>query len=167
MPARARREKGVRPLFSLNSRASKFFDSLQSGTVVGFNLLPGCLEHLSTRNNDDVYSCQWFMSPEELTNEPFRPITRDCVADLLAGSNTEPGRADRIGQSEAGHESAPKACPVFVDLEVFRPSPQFHRVETVSRFRPLARRRLSTMRPFFVCMRTRKPWVRRRRRTLG
>jgi hypothetical protein len=161
MIARARREKGVRPLFS------KFFDSLQSGTVVGFNLLPGCLEHLSTRNNHDVYSCQWFMSSEELSNEPFRPVADDRVSYFLAGGNAEPGRADVIWESETGHESATKACPAFVDLEVFRPSPQFHRVDTVSRLRPFARRRLSTVRPFFVCMRTRKPCVRRRRRTLG
>jgi hypothetical protein len=39
--------------------------------------------------------------------------------------------------------------------------------ETVSRLRPLARRRFSTIRPFLVRMRTRNPWVRRRRRLLG
>ena len=39
--------------------------------------------------------------------------------------------------------------------------------ETVSRLRPFARRRLSTSRPFLVLMRTRNPWVRRRRRRFG
>jgi hypothetical protein len=39
--------------------------------------------------------------------------------------------------------------------------------ETVSRFRPLARRRFRTSRPFFVLIRTRKPCVRRRRRRFG
>jgi hypothetical protein len=39
--------------------------------------------------------------------------------------------------------------------------------DTVSRFRPLARRRLRTSRPFFVLIRTRKPCVRRRRRLFG
>jgi len=39
--------------------------------------------------------------------------------------------------------------------------------ETVRRFRPFARRRFRTSRPFFVLMRTRKPCVRRRRRRLG
>jgi hypothetical protein len=38
---------------------------------------------------------------------------------------------------------------------------------TVRRFRPLARRRLRTRRPFFVLMRTRKPCVRLRCRLLG
>ena len=39
--------------------------------------------------------------------------------------------------------------------------------ETVSRFRPFARRRFRTSRPFFVAMRTRNPCVRLRRRRLG
>src|SRR6266705_2905419 len=39
--------------------------------------------------------------------------------------------------------------------------------QTVSRFRPFARRRLSTFRPPFVFIRLRKPWVFFRRRTLG
>ena len=39
--------------------------------------------------------------------------------------------------------------------------------ETVRRFRPFARRRFNTRRPFFVAILTRKPWVRRRRRLFG
>jgi hypothetical protein len=39
--------------------------------------------------------------------------------------------------------------------------------QTVSRFRPLARRRLRTFRPPFVFIRSRKPWVFFRRRTFG
>ena len=38
---------------------------------------------------------------------------------------------------------------------------------TVSRLRPLARRRLSTRRPFLLLIRTRNPWVRLRWRLLG
>ena len=38
---------------------------------------------------------------------------------------------------------------------------------TVSRLRPLARRRLSTLRPPFVVIRSRKPWVFARRRRFG
>ncbi len=39
--------------------------------------------------------------------------------------------------------------------------------QTVSRFRPLARRRLSTFRPPLVFIRSRKPWVFFRRRWFG
>ena len=42
-----------------------------------------------------------------------------------------------------------------------------HSDDTVRRFRPLARRRFNTRRPFLVFIRTRKPCVRRRRRVLG
>jgi hypothetical protein len=38
---------------------------------------------------------------------------------------------------------------------------------TVSRLRPFARRRLRTIRPFLVAIRTRKPWAFFRRRVLG
>jgi len=38
---------------------------------------------------------------------------------------------------------------------------------TVSRLRPLARRRFNTRRPFLVLIRTRKPWVRLRWRRFG
>jgi hypothetical protein len=43
----------------------------------------------------------------------------------------------------------------------------FYDEETVKRFRPLARRRFRTSRPFLVLIRTRNPWVRRRRRRFG
>jgi hypothetical protein len=39
--------------------------------------------------------------------------------------------------------------------------------DTVSRFRPFVRRRLRTILPFFVAIRTLKPWVFFRRRVLG
>jgi len=39
--------------------------------------------------------------------------------------------------------------------------------QTVSRFRPFARRRFNTFRPPFVFMRSRNPWVFARRRRLG
>lgn len=43
----------------------------------------------------------------------------------------------------------------------------FGGIETVSRFRPLARLRLKTLRPPGVAIRARKPWVRKRRVLLG
>jgi hypothetical protein len=43
----------------------------------------------------------------------------------------------------------------------------FDGVDTVSRLRPLARRRLRTAWPPLVAIRSRKPWVRRRRMRLG
>jgi hypothetical protein len=48
-----------------------------------------------------------------------------------------------------------------------RPRPESYSLLTVRRFRPLARRRLRTSRPFLVLMRTRNPCVRFRWRVLG
>jgi hypothetical protein len=53
--------------------------------------------------------------------------------------------------------SAPHAVP----REFYRSS------ATVSRFRPLARRRFNTMRPFFVDILTKNPWALARRRVFG
>ena len=44
---------------------------------------------------------------------------------------------------------------------------QSYSLLTVRRFRPLARRRFSTSRPFFVAIRTKNPCVRLRWRVLG
>jgi hypothetical protein len=108
------------------------------------------------------------MGSEQLANQALCPVSPNRVSNFLAGRNAEAGRSDLISQGEARHEPAAKTRALFKDLGKLRPSAQFHRDdETLRRLRPLARRRLSTIRPFFVCMRTRNPWVRRRRRRLG
>src|SRR5690349_15378753 len=53
------------------------------------------------------------------------------------------------------------------DRGVVSQSETYRDAETVSRFRPFARRRLRTRHPFFVLMRTRKPCVRLRWRRFG
>jgi len=132
--------------------------ALECGTVVGFNLPPGRIDHLPARNNDDIYSCQWFTGSKQLANQPFRPVTDDRVPDFLAGRNAEARRTDLVWQGEAGHQSSAVPRTVVVDPGELRPTAQFHRDdETDSLFRPFARRRFSTMRPFLVCMRTRNP----------
>ena len=66
-----------------------FFKALECSTVVGFNVPPGCINHLPARNNDDVYSCQWFAASKQLANESFRPVTDDRVSNFLAGRDAE------------------------------------------------------------------------------
>ena len=142
--------------------------ALECGTVVGFNVPPGRIDHLPARNNDDIYTSQWFAASKQLANEALRPVADDRVSNLVAGRDTKARRTDLVWQGEAGHEAAPIPGAVIVDLGELRPTAQFHRDDdTVSRFRPFARRRFKTMRPFFVCMRTRNPCVRRRRCRLG
>ena len=144
------------------------FKALECSTVVGFNVPPGRIDHLPARNNDDVYSCQWFAASKQLANEPFRPVTDDRVPYFLAGRDAEAGRADLVWQGEAGHEAAPIAAAMVIDLRELRPAAQFHRCDvTARRLRPFARRRFNTVRPILVAIRTRNPCVRRRRRRLG
>jgi hypothetical protein len=70
--------------------------ALECGTVIGFNVPPGRIDHLPARNNDDVYPCQWFTGSKQLSNEPFRPVTDDRVPDFLAGCNAEAWRTDLV-----------------------------------------------------------------------
>jgi len=145
-----------------------FLEALECSTVVGFYIPPGRIHNLPARNNDDVYTFQRFAASEQFSNEPFRPVADHRVANFLTGRNAEARRPHLVWEGEAGHQPAPIPSTVVIDLCELRPTPQFHRDdETVSRLRPFARRRFNTMRPFLVCMRTRNPWVRRRRRRFG
>ena len=143
-------------------------EALECSTVIGFNIPPGRIHHLSAWNDYDVYSCQRFAASEQLTNKPFRPVTDDRVSNFLAGRDAQARQAGLVWEGEAGHQAAPVTGTAIVDPCELRPPAQFHRDEvTLNRLRPFARRRFSTMRPFLLRMRTRKPWVRRRRRRLG
>ena len=134
------------------------FKALECGTVVGFNLPPGRIDHLPARNNNDIQSCQWLATPEQLSNEPFRSVPDDRVSNFLAGRDAEARRTDLVWQGEAGHQPSAVPGTVVVDSGELRPAAQFHRDdETDNRLRPFARRRFNTMRPFFVRMRTRNP----------
>src|SRR6185295_15187737 len=124
--------------------------------------------------------------PENLTNPPFGAVSDDGPPHFAGRNDAEPIPAQVIGGRHQRKEASGNAAPAALHaIELIsRPEPcratKLHRhsaerppepecqdVETVSRFRPFARRRLSTMRPFLVLMRTRNPWVRRRRRRLG
>ena len=137
-------------------------------TVVRFEIAPRRVDSLAAWNDDYIYSCQWFTGLKQLPDSPFRAVPDYCVSDLLAGCNAQARQTEVVPHREACHEPPSNAGAVLVDPGKLRPATQFHRDdETVNLLRPFARRRLSTIRPFFVFMRTRKPCVRRRRRRLG
>jgi hypothetical protein len=137
---------------------------LQSGTVIRFEMPPIGVCHLAPGNNHDVDICQWFMASEELSNKPLRAITDDSIPNLVAGRNAESRGAERVREGETGHETSPQPSAALVHAGKIGPLPQLGYDDTDNRLRPLARRRLRTVRPFFVAIRTRKPCVRRRRR---
>ena len=62
-----------------------------------------------------------------------------------------------------GRDASAKRALQWVGLTCVGSGRLAYDEETVRRFRPLARRRFKTRRPFLVLIRTRKPWVRARR----
>jgi hypothetical protein len=114
------------------------------------------------------------MTTKHLPRQSFRPIPRDSRAETFRGSHAEPRHLATIRDQEDGDESTvnppARVIRVFELTPMPNPSrarkllPQWRRClyrssATVSRFRPFARRRLRTIRPFFVAIRTKKPWA--------
>lgn len=145
---------------------------------------PGCIgshddHHVSGRLQ------RVLVAPEDLTDQPLDAVTNHRVADLPARRDAKPRSNTVVGAAD-DHEGRPrtparaplqlKIFATFSDPPRTRQSLLGNRLLqdgclggmlTVSRLRPLARRRLSTWRPPGVAMRARKPCVRFRRRLLG
>jgi hypothetical protein len=147
---------------------------------VCFEVWKGSIQHFTPGDDHDVVSARGFVAPEDLSGQTLGAIAFDRAAQLSCGGHTQPGSGRPVGQQEQGDESAVFPLSGGVDALEFRPpanplgdrQPLRARVsypssETVSRFRPFARRRARTIRPFFVDIRTRNPCVFFRRRVLG
>ena len=120
---------------------------------------------------------------EELAHQPPHPVAGHRPADVPAGGNAEardpivtslrddhktgtrPAAADPLQAEKLG--ALADAMCLRESLVVARLQGCFGGMLTVSRLRPLARRRFSTCRPAGVAMRARNPCVRLRRRLLG
>jgi len=125
------------------------------------------------------------MAAEHISNQSFSSISADGATDLPGGGNTQPPDGKVVRKDEKRRKLAMDFGPVIVDaLELGAPAnalvwPEHVRghegrsrragysLLTVSRFRPFARRRLRTRRPFFELMRTRNPCAFLRRRLFG
>ena len=106
-----------------------------------------------------------------LAQTPPRAIPLDGAADLT--THGEAGSA-RLGRRAPEHDHGRPVnsfAPLEERLDVGAGGQPFATWkaarQTVSRFRPFARRRLRTLRPPLVFIRSRNPWVFFRRRTLG
>jgi hypothetical protein len=120
-----------------------------------------------------------FVSTKNLSYESFGPIPLDGAAQLLRRRDAEPPEAAVAAQDPDTLIVDPLKLAVTPDsfgwpkllgwLGVHASADVSARYSllTVRRFRPLARRRFSTRRPFLVLMRTRNPWVRFRCRVFG
>ena len=153
------------------------------GSKVPVDIAEGSIEQFAPRDDDQVHrGVRWFVhQSEHLSNQPFSPVSVDRVAELARGDDAEPdtrGRARREQQSEkpgrdarVGLEHPGELASTSHSLglaeRVRRQGSRRYDDETVSRLRPLARRRLSTSRPFLVAIRVRKPCVLARWRRFG
>src|SRR5262249_9981013 len=127
---------------------------------------------------------------KNLSNQSFRAVSLDRAAEFLRGGDAQPARSPRVREDEDRAEAAALSRALVVDLLEIGPPPdallltKTHRPRlpiqagghlfglayselTVSRLRPLARRRFNTRRPFLVLIRTRNPCARTRRRLFG
>jgi len=93
-------------------------------------------------------------------SEPsFGPGTLDGVADLFAGDESD-SAFSAPGQRKKHECRVVPAFAGFVDpVEISAAFQGFEVDQTANRLRPLARRALMILRPFFVFMRVRKPCV--------
>ncbi len=156
----------------------------------------GELPHVRARDHHDVRVTREpaGLSGERLAQQPLDLVALDRAphlarhrdAEARAVGGLELGRRVRcLARERVQHEVPVPGRPALavdaLELRAARQPPALgaartgpagaggavlHR-QTVSRLRPLARRRFSTMRPARVLIRSRKPWVRARLRFLG
>ncbi len=158
-----------------------------SAQIIGLEYRPRRVEQLAARHDHHIEPRRGSIAPENLSNQSFSAISLDRPAKLSAGSDAQPRNGETVRQDDERNQAPVGAGSLVVHLAKVGPpldslpgtqrrSPGgrptevpgvIHSDDTVRRFRPLARRRLSTRRPFLVFIRTRKPCVRRRRRLLG
>ncbi len=152
----------------------------------------GGLDQLASRNDDRVDArppVVLQVLPEHLSNQSFCPVSRHSPPELAGRDDAKSCFRTAVHEQQKGQvtpvlpeaaieyvlkfTTAPDAvCPAEPLGLLWRCRSADHvrpgqEDETVRRLRPLARRRLSTSRPFFVLIRTRNPWVRLRLRRLG
>jgi hypothetical protein len=149
--------------------------AFEQGSVIGFKGAQAGVEQVALGNDDDVEPRGDFVATKNLSNQSFSSVSLNGSAKLLGGGNSQAPHPPVVWQDEHRAVPAVDADAPFVHLLKLgttanpfgRPESQGYSLLTVRRLRPLARRRLSTCRPFFVLMRTRNPCVFLRWRVLG
>ena len=139
-------------------------------TVVLFKGYEAGIEQIALRDNDHVEAWRDLVSTEDLSNESFSPVSLNSAPQLARGGDAEPSNRQRVREGENRAVAAMNPAATLVhQLKFGAAANSFVRFEgrqsaygsllTVRRFRPFARRRFSTSRPFFVLIRTRNPCV--------
>jgi len=114
-------------------------------------------------NDDDVEPRRDLVTTENLSYQSFGAISLNRAAQFLRRRDTQASDRPLVREDKRrGVAAANPHAPVVHALEFGAPSDSLgrakrHSLLTVRRFRPFARRRLSTRRPFLSLMRTRNP----------
>ena len=154
--------------------------AVEGVSIVNLEAGEGGIKHFPARHDDDVHAGRDLMTPEDLPREALGAIPLNGGTELPAGRYTESRNSPAVGHDEECHETRrdPNTRRIR-PLEIRSTANPLDRCEsergkhgycssdTVKRLRPLARRLLRTIRPFFVAMRTLKPCVFLRRRVFG
>ena len=141
--------------------------SFDEVSVISFKGAQAGVEKLALRYYYDIEPRRDLVSTKDLSNQSFSSIPLDSAADLPGRRDAEPSDSLLVGQEEHRAVAAVEADTALVHLlELSAPADvlgwtesQSYSLLTVRRLRPLARRRFSTRRPFFVLMRVRNPCV--------
>ena len=148
--------------------------------IIDLEAVEGGIKHFPAWHDDDVDAGRDLMTPEDLPREALGAIPFNRGTELPAGRYAESRNCPAVGDDEERHETRrdpnarrirpleirPAANPLG-RRESERGNHGYCSSDTVKRLRPLARRLLRTIRPFFVAMRTLKPCVFLRRRVFG
>jgi hypothetical protein len=152
--------------------------SFEVVAVFTFKSRQARVEQFALGDDDDVKARRDLVTPEHFADEALRAVPLDRSSQPFRRGNTQSAYCQCIRQCEERRQATLHASPSLVHLLKLGAAPDaFGRSETrqaspyslltVNRLRPLARRRLSTSRPFFVLMRTRNPCVLLRCRLFG
>ncbi len=132
-----------------------------------------CREHRRPPDHDESRACRPRLASRtiRLAQPAARAIAFDGEADLATHGEADACRIGGLAPEDNERWTIDAPAPLEQRLEFSAGSQSLTSREaarqTVSRFRPFARRRLSTLRPPFVFMRSRKPCVFARRRRFG
>jgi hypothetical protein len=148
--------------------------------IVDLEAGEGRIKHFPARYDDDIDAGRDLMTPEDLPREALGAIPFNRGTELPAGRYAESRDRPAVGNNEERHETrrnpnARRIRPLEIRSaanpldrrESERRNHGYCSSDTVKRLRPLARRLLRTIRPFFVAIRTLKPCVFARRRVFG
>jgi hypothetical protein len=169
--------------------------SLEEGSKLALETGIWRIEEFAAWDDDDIEAGRRLLVTEQFPCEAFGAVPNDGAAETARGGNSEPRNPNGVGRDEHGHETSVDLGAAVVGQFKVGPAPHVlaspecdhdrtavrigelrtraipvqrqRSSETVRRFRPLARRRLSTCCPFLVAIRTRNPCVRLRRRLFG